>query len=411
MRIKRAVYLSEQGSQRKTNQDGLLCLNRVPLFAVADGSGGLSAARTALMVLKDQSVHLSARNAAVASNPNTTTRLALGRFFESAFDQANAALHDASEGRTTGLASTMVAATVVGSYAFIAHVGDSRAYLLRNRRLRCLTNDHTLAALQLRRGDISADEYLTSPFRSALSQALGVSTTLEVDVAEIHLMPSDVLLLCTNGVHRFVSEDVMHKALSAARDDLEGASKRLMKTVIDAGAPDNASVVLIATEPEAESNVPVEDLEAAVREVFLFKQLSEPAWLRVWPYLEEIRCKTGEVVVRAGDPADAMHFVAAGSVVVEQSTLEHREIGPRGHFGALTLASGARQLDDVTALEPTILYVLTRERFQQLVAQHPALGTGLALTLLEALGGRLGVLTSRLALIIEAVHGQLPANA
>ena len=402
MRIRQAVYLTEQGS-RRSNQDGVLSLNKVPLYAVADGAGGVEAARLALTTLKESSTQLSSCIAAVASNPSTTTRLAVRRFFQVAFSQANAALQEASVGRASPLSSTLVAATVVGPYAYIAHVGDSRAYLLRDGALRCLTSDHTLAALQLSRGDITREEYLESPFRSTLSRALGMGPSLEVDVAEIQLEAQDTLLLCTNGVHRFASDEHIRHVLGP--DDLEGSARRLILVATRGGSTDNATVLLVATEPEVREELPATQVERWLRAVFLFRDLTDPEWMQVAPYLEQMDAAAGQVVVEADGPADAMFMVARGAVEVMQGS-EKKEIGPSGHFGTLALASSTRQLDTVRALEPTRLFSLTRQRFEELVRDQPALGTHLALVALDSLGDRLGVLTTRLAKVIEAVHGE-----
>lgn len=404
MQIRHVVYQSERGRERKSNEDGVLVLKRVPLFAVADGAGSSEAARLALLLLKGQSGHLAGRAADVKKNPSSAARLGLVRFFKGAFERANEALVEASAESAVRLTSTLVAATVIGRYLFIGHVGDSRAYLLRDGQLRCLTDDHTLAAAQLRRGDITEAELLNSPFRSTLSQAVGMSSTIEIDTAEVHLIEGDLLLLCTNGLHRFVD----HDAITAALDprDLERSSERLIDLVAAAGAPDNTTVLLVATEPDVSDQVSPEVLDRAVREVFLFRDLSDPEWNQVAPYLEETQHAANEVIRRAGEPSDRMAFVAHGAVAV-QGLVERREIGPSGHFGTLGLVTRGEDLDTVTAIASTRLFVLTRERFEQLVRDQPALGTRLGLAVLESLGDRLGVLTTRLAKVIEAVHGQL----
>ncbi|TNF26618.1 MAG: cyclic nucleotide-binding domain-containing protein [Deltaproteobacteria bacterium] len=403
MRIRQAVYLTEQGAQRRSNQDGVLSLNKVPLYAVADGAGGSDAARLALLTLKDHGANLSARIEAVASNPSTTTRLAVRHFFQGAFTHANAALREANEGRTSPLSTTLVAATVVGPYAFLAHVGDSRAYLRRDGTLRCVTADHTLAALQLSRGDITAEDYVDSPFRSTLSRALGMGPSVDVDVAEIHIGPGDVLLLCTNGLHRFADDGEIREAI--AHDDLEGSAQRLIDAVRQRGAPDNVTVMLIAVDAAEREDVTSGQVERALREVFLFRDLSDPEWLQVAPYLEQVDARQGEVIVEADGEADAFYAVASGAVEIVQGS-ERREVGESGYFGTVALASASRQLDTVRALEPTRLFALSRARFEQLVRDQPALGTRLALTALDTLGNRLAVLTTRLAKVIEAAHGE-----
>jgi len=403
MRIRQAVYLTEQGTQRRSNQDGVLALNKVPLYALADGAGGSEAARLALLTLKEHAGRLRERVVAVASNPNTTTRLAIRHFFQGAFTHANAALREASEGRLSPLSTTLVAATVVGRYVFVAHVGDSRAYLQRDGALSSLTADHTLAALQLSRGDISADEYVDSPFRSTLSRSIGLGPSVEVDVAELHLVPGDVVLLCTNGLHRFADDGEIDGAI--VHGDLEASSQRLMELVRQRGAPDNATVMLIAADATEKEDLTEGQAEQALRSAALFRELSDPEWLQVAPYLEQVDAEAGELIVEADGSSDAFYAVAAGAVEVQQGAERH-EVGVSGHFGTLALASASRQLDTVRALEPTRLFSLSRGRFEQLVRDQPALGTRLALTALDSLGDRLSVLTTRLAKVVEAVHGE-----
>ncbi|MCB9736713.1 MAG: cyclic nucleotide-binding domain-containing protein [Deltaproteobacteria bacterium] len=409
MRIQRVAYRTEQGRERKSNHDGLLALKSGPLFAVADGNGGHDAARVVLETLKEQCAVLAQRNTDVAENPNTTSRLALGRFFEHSFQLANLALRERIKDTQKPLASTLVALTVTGPYAFLAHVGDSRAWLFRDGELRCLTQDHTLAALQLRRGDITPADYENSPFMSTLTQSLGVSPSLDVDIAEVRLMAGDVFLLATNGLHRFVAHARLVRCFTSAGGDLDGVVAALIEAAHEAGAPDNVTALAVGIERETASQIGPEALERAVRRVFLFDDFSDPDWLRVAPYLEQATVPAGEIVLREGDASDTMRFVAHGRVELRQGH-ERRELGPGGHFGSLALASPSRALDTVIALEPTVLFALSRDRFLEIVRYHPTLGTRLSLKLLESLGERLGTLTVRLAEVLEAVHGNVPTR-
>src|SRR5690606_15329573 len=134
-------------------------------------------------------------------------------------------------------------------------------------------------------------------------------------------------------------------------------------------------------------------------------------WVRVRPYLEELTVGPGEIVCRSGDAAPAFYVLARGAVTVRSQGVERRDLTAPGHFGALALATTASpQLADVTARAPSVLFALSRVRFEQLVQAYPALGTRLALALLESLGGRLGTLTMRLAQILELVQGRAPTG-
>ncbi|MCC6623154.1 MAG: cyclic nucleotide-binding domain-containing protein [Deltaproteobacteria bacterium] len=408
--VKKAACRSDLGKLRKANEDGFLCLNKVPLFAVADGTNGPEAPRVALTALKDTAPEVQARVGTVATDGSTASRLAIGRTLVGLFAKANQLVQEAGEAISDRrIATTLAAATVAGPSAFVAHVGDSRVYLMRGGELRLITNDHTLAALQLRRGDISAEEFHTSPFRRTLSQALGMNVALDVDTAELRLLPGDVLLITTNGLTRALDDDQIARVLMSDADP-EAMADKLLSKVHENGAPDNTTFIIVATEGAGTGGKPrgrVTDLEPTVRKSFLYRGLSTTEWLQVAPYLEQLEARPGEVICRAGGATIGFAVVADGKVRVNQQGGEVKDLSPGEHFGGLSLASDQPGLDTATAVDTVVLYVLTRARFNELVRVNPTLGGKLTLALLETLGNRLGVLTTRLAAVIEAVQGRL----
>jgi len=408
--VKKAACRSDLGKLRKANEDGFLCLNKVPLFAVADGTNGPEAPRVALTAMKDMAGDVQARGGALVADGSTASRLAIGRMLVDLFTKANQRVQEAGEVISDRrIATTLAAATIAGPYAFVAHVGDSRVYLMRGGELRTLTNDHTLAALQLRRGDITSDEFLTSPFRRTLSQALGMNVALDVDTAELRLLPGDVLLITTNGLTRALPDEQIGRVLLAEADP-EAMADRLLSKVHEAGAPDNTTFIIVGTEGAGTGGKQrgrIADLEPTVRKSFLYRGLSTTEWLQVAPYLEQIEAAPGEVLCRAGGAGTGFSVVADGKVRLSQQGGELKELLPGDHYGALTIASDQPTLDTATAVDNVILYVLTRARFNELVRVNPTVGGRLTLALLESLGNRLGVLTSRLAAVIEAVQGRL----
>lgn len=423
VKIRSAVYRSDVGRARKTNEDGVLSLSKVPLYAVADGTGGPEAGRVALTVLKDLAAELAAKNADVASAPTSTSRLAVGRFLENAFARANTAVHEAADKiRDRRIATTLVAATFVTDHAFVAHVGDSRAYLHRGNRLRCLTNDHTLAAMQLRRGDITPDDFETSPFRHALSQALGMSPALDVDLLELRLAPGDQLLVTSNGLTRALSDELIQACLEAD-GDADFRADLLIRKTHEHGAPDNTTFVLVTFEAQGDrARAPGSGrentgpgavardavvLERVARRSFLFRDLSDADWHQILPYLEVMEVQTGQALETMGEPPLGFAAVTAGRLRLDQVGGETKELGPTGHFGALYLATEVAAQETAVALEPTQVYALSRPRFLEISRLNPSLGSRLTLTLLEALGNRLGVLTTRIGQVMDAANGKI----
>jgi len=146
--------------------------------------------------------------------------------------------------KVAGMGTTLTAALVEGDRVRLAHVGDSRAYLLRDGELRLLTEDHTLVNRMVSEGEISKEEAETHPQRSVLTRALGVDTVVDVDDDTFKVRPGDRLLLCTDGLTSMVSEDQIGEVLRTVRDPQE-AAKRLIRMANEAGGVDNTTVVIL----------------------------------------------------------------------------------------------------------------------------------------------------------------------
>ncbi len=426
--VKAAIYRSDLGRSKKTNEDGVLAMSKVPLWAVADGTGGVEPARIALMTLKEHAGQLAAKNLDVAASPSSASRLAVGRHLEAMFAKANIAVSEASETLPDRrIATTLCAATIVGQHAFIAHVGDSRAYLFRGGSLRCLTNDHTLAALQLRRGDITASEFATSPFQRTLSQAIGMSPALEVDLLELRLHPGDKLIVTSNGLNRALPDDTICRCL-LADGDAEDRADLLIQKVNERGAPDNTTFILIEmdgpvqprrdapnsrtsdrpiTDGTDQSRTRAVDLEHNVRNCFLFQGLSDTEWLQIQPYLEVLETAPRRApLCQIGQNALGFCVLASGRIQVDLPGGETRITGPGEHFGTLALATEGPAQETAVVLEPSLVYVLSKARFAEILRLNPTLGGRLTLSLLESLGNRLGILTARIGQVLDAANGR-----
>ncbi len=224
-----AAAASDIGLVRGGNEDSYLTL--APLFAVADGMGG----------------H---RGGEVASQLAVET---LERTFQAGagelpdqVQEANRVVFERSvtDRQVAGMGTTLTVALVEGDRIRLAHVGDSRAYLLRNGELRLLTQDHTLVHRMVLEGEISEQEAHTHPQRSVLTRALGVDVIVDVDDETVAVQPADRLLLCTDGLTSMVSEDEIGRILREVRDARE-AAEELVRAANERGGADNTTVVVL----------------------------------------------------------------------------------------------------------------------------------------------------------------------
>ena len=148
-----------------------------------------------------------------------------------------------------GMGATLTAAWIDDVQLSIGHVGDSRVYLLRTGLLQQLTSDHSLVAEQVRLGLLTVSEAEQSTLQSVLLRALGTQPEIEVDVEQVNLFPGDVLLLCSDGLTRMVTEFEIAGTLQSEPDP-ERAAKKLVELANESGGIDNVSVIVVSIQPE-----------------------------------------------------------------------------------------------------------------------------------------------------------------
>ncbi|MEL6344913.1 MAG: cyclic nucleotide-binding domain-containing protein [Myxococcota bacterium] len=392
-------------NKRTNNEDAVLRRPELCVYAVADGMGGPgigdAAARAALAAVQSHAGALRGQLRAVEASPSSARRLEMGQLFERIFNQAHESIRaHAAAHRARRMAAALITAVVGHSSVFIAHVGNCRAYLLRARQLVQLTEDHSIAQARLRHGRLTPASAAESPDRFRLYQSVGANADMDVETAEVSLATGDVLLLCSDGLTSALSDDEILHYLTMP-PQLPDAATALVAAA-RAGGEDNISVVLIRM-GEISENPVVEAVSHALRQVFLFHDLSPAERYTIAPYMEEHRLKRGEVLVREGDPADRFYVLIEGALRLTSGRAHLADLGPGEHLGALALARPVKRAVTATAMQPARLYGLSRERFEQLVARRTHLGGRLLMRLLDAVSDRLREMTGRVEGLTEEV--------
>lgn len=238
MRLSGSAGRTDAGRKRRRNEDAYVVAP--PLFVVADGMGGAQAGEVAARLAtaafheyhEADELEAEQRVAAIIQEANR-------RIFERA----------RSDTEVSGMGTTVTAALVEGSRIVIGHVGDSRAYRLREGRLEQLTNDHSLVADLVRGGRISPEEAEIHPQRSVITRALGTDREVDVDSVAVEAEPGDVYLLCSDGLTTMVTDEEILDVVGRAKS-LENAGKDLVKAANRRGGEDNITVVLFAVGAE-----------------------------------------------------------------------------------------------------------------------------------------------------------------
>jgi len=234
----RAAGRTDRGRVRPHNEDSLLVAPERSVAAVADGMGGHAAGEVASRLA------IEALSETLAEPPHAADDVP--RLLRQAVDAANRRIAETIRAHPEyhGMGTTFVAAVWVDERLFIAHVGDSRAYLLRGGAIRQLTSDHSFVNELVRLGMLSREEAARDPRRNVVTRALGSGPVVVPDVIEERFQPGDTLLLCSDGLSNMVGDERILRTVHEAGGDLDRACEALISAANAAGGEDNVTVVL-----------------------------------------------------------------------------------------------------------------------------------------------------------------------
>jgi serine/threonine protein phosphatase PrpC len=244
--------LTHVGRQRQHNEDAFLVESNARLFLVADGMGGHAAGEIASRIAVDSIsefiLHTKEEDgtwphAYDEHYTRTTNRLM------AALRMANQRVLEAmkKDARLRGMGTTVVACMADEEKMSVAHVGDSRAYLIREGQLSRITNDHSWVFEQVQAGMLTEAEAEKHPLRNVITRALGGALQVTPDASEISAQKGDVFLLCSDGLTGMVPENEILRVVTANSDDLPKACQQLIDAANERGGLDNVTAVLVRT--------------------------------------------------------------------------------------------------------------------------------------------------------------------
>jgi serine/threonine protein phosphatase PrpC len=243
VKLGQSAAVTDPGRRRRQNEDAYVC--EPPLFAVADGIGGAQAGELA-----------SSLAAAAVKDSTDGEAAADGRErVDSLIQEANRRVYQrqSQDAAVSGMGTTMTVALVAEGNVWIGHVGDSRAYLVRNGRLEQLTEDHSLVAELVRSGRLSPEEAEDHPQRSVVTRALGTDPDVDVDTFSVEARPRDLFLLCSDGLTTMVDDAGILAEIDKHREDLRAAAKALVRAANRGGGEDNITIVFFEIAGDADN--------------------------------------------------------------------------------------------------------------------------------------------------------------
>lgn len=397
------------GRQRDHNEDNYLVDPTLHLFVVADGMGGHAAGEVASQIAVHEVSRVVRENADVieryTKEHDAQARQEILAVMEHAVQTACASIYHRGqqEPDKRGMGTTTSALLIAGDRGFIAHVGDSRIYLLRQNQVHQLTEDHSLINELVRRGKIKRDEIDSSPYskyKNAVTRAVGAYESVETDTLDFEVLPGDHFLLCSDGLHAYLKDSDVPEILTA--DDIADAPKTMVALANAGGGHDNITAVVVRVEAEAaqEHAARASDLANRVdvlKGMPLFKHLTYKEIMRLLNVLVVKDYKAGEKIIEERTDGEELFIILSGKVKLhkDDAFITHLERG--AHFGEMALVDRSKRSASATSEEPSRALMLRRRDFYEIIRKEPVLATKLLWSFVQVLTERLRKTTADLS--------------
>jgi serine/threonine protein phosphatase PrpC len=397
---------TDVGRKRDHNEDNFLVDKALNLFVVADGMGGHAAGEVASAIAVNTLRDVVKNNQALISSFKEGSQIASAQdivsLLEHAVHQACSEIHSVAqrEPEKRGMGTTLSALLVINNRGFIAHVGDSRIYLLRAGRVIQLTEDHSIINELIKRGKLKPEEAESSPYKNAVTRAVGVYESVDVDTINFDVLPGDQFLLASDGLTGYLQSNEISPVLENI-DDIKKVPERFIALANNRGGKDNITNIVVrmvdadgtASDLIQEVNLKIETIQGMP----LFKYLTYQELVKIMNITQLVEVQPDEAIIREGEQGDELYIVLTGTVRVHKGDTDIVDLKDGDHFGEMALIDTALRSADITAKETTKLLKISRPDFFQLIRNEPPLATKLLWSFLQVLSDRLRTTSEELS--------------
>lgn len=413
---------TDVGRVRTRNEDNFTVCPDLNLFIVADGMGGHKggdeASRQACLVIEE---YIRARASVLRGcdeSPRPIRRREVSRLLQDAIRTASerivmeAEVHPDRE----GMATTVVVAVLVGGRGFVAHVGDSRAYLIRDGAADLLTEDHSLFFELMRQGRLP--QSASFPYRNVVTRALGVRGSPLADIVDFEVLPGDRLLLSTDGLHAYLDDATLANMSLYGTPQATGTARplaevvgRLVMYANESGGNDNITAVLVEVREVPGDEAALRARGRVIASLPIFAALSAGDRHRIMSLCEHRLLDDGEVLFREGDLADGLYGVVDGEVEVRKGGERIATFGPGRELGEMSLLERQPRMVTGVARGQTEVLFLSRSTFQAVLRRSPIVASRLLANLVQILSHRLRDANDELAVLrAHYAHNEIPPS-
>lgn len=381
---------TDTGKVKKNNEDAYICDPELQLFIIADGMGGYAAgdvaSQTAIDIIGQE----------IAAQTEELLQLrAQGEIWEvqarleTAVQRACAELHTKAQetAEYKGMGTTLSMIWMSANRAAIAHVGDSRIYLLRDGRVHRMTEDHSLVQELVRQGRLEKENIANFPYRNAITRALGPQFGVEVDTLDFDLLSGDLFLLCSDGLYRYLQKGELSQFMTSGSE--QEIADLLVDLANERGGGDNITAIVLKIS-EVDSTKEARRKIEIFENMPLFEGFSHKELLTVLNATTMRHYQEGQTIFDENLLGDELFIILSGKVQIQKKSgvvLAQVKVG--GHFGEMALVDRNPRSATAVALEPTRLLVLSRRRFYRLLRMESPLAVKLLWNFLQVLSSRL----------------------
>ena len=397
---------TDVGRKRDHNEDNYLVDKKLSLFIVCDGMGGHAAGEVA-SALAVRTIHEEVKlqedliqdYLADRQGGARVSKKDILNMLEFATNRACRRIHETAKADPSkrGMGTTVVAVLVIGNQAFIIHVGDSRLYLLRNRELEQLTDDHNVYNELIKRKKLTREQVAQLAPKNAITRAVGVYESCEPDALVLDVLAGDRFLLCSDGLSEYFEAPyggIGELAQTLADNDEETAARSLIDVANARGGKDNITAVVVTMGATGqEDQLRAQRLERKRRilsQMPLFRPLDERELRRVLQVTEVQSFQEGDAIISQGEAGDSLFIVLHGKVGVFRNDALVKELATGEHFGEMALIRSQPRSASVRSIGASELLTLRRTEFFEIIRNQPRLAVKL-------LWQFTGVLAERLA--------------
>jgi PPM family protein phosphatase len=398
---------TDVGRVRDHNEDNFLVDKGLQLFVVADGMGGHAAGEVASSIAVTTMRDVVSQNRdlldAIRENSRIASTADVLNLLEHAVQKACADIHAMAERdpEKRGMGTTLSALLIIDKRGFIAHVGDSRIYLLRAGRVIQLSEDHSLVAELIRRGKLNPADAENSPYKNAVTRAVGVYESVEVDTIDFEVLPGDQFLLASDGLTGYLEPADIPAILLPDEEDLKKITEAFILMANERGGKDNITNIIVrVSDHDGQATALQKEIDQKVdtlRRMPVFKLLTRKEALFILNVTRVVEARDQQPLIVEGDPGEDLFIILTGRVRVHKGDTDLITLTSGNHFGEMALIDNAPRSASVTAIGTVKLLRIARADFFNIIRNEPRLANKLLWSFLQVISTRLRTTNAELS--------------